>query len=519
VRRRARQGGILRSSRTALGASDQVNLGVARNDDVADRGPAKSAAVRPAAWWQRYASRVLITDAVAIYIAVFTAYVVRFDGEGSARVSGEFSPSYIVVSIVLMWAWIAALLIGRTQERRAIGDGPTEYQRVASVTWRLFAAIAVVAYLLRMEIGRSFLGIAFPLGLGLILLGRVVWRSWLTHQRAGGAFVSKVLVVGHRKKAERFLVDIRANNSSGFVVVGVCLPEAEMGDQKIEGAPVLGSMDEAGGLAKHHAVDMVAVVGSDAITADAVKVLGWDLEGAGIDLALTTALGDIAGPRVVVQPVNGLPLIYVDEPHFSGPKYALKSVVDWIVAFLITVALFPLLAVVAASVAVTSPGGVFYSQERIGVRGQTFRMLKFRSMTSDAHDRLQEVLESQGQGDVGLFYKPKNDPRVTPVGRFIRKHSIDELPQLFNVLRGEMSLVGPRPQIDQEVALYDRKAHRRLLVKPGLTGLWQVSGRSELTPEEGIRMDVYYVENWTLFGDLVILARTARVVLTGEGAY
>ena len=220
-----------------------------------------------------------------------------------------------------------------------------------------------------------------------------------------------------------------------------------------------------------------------------------------------------------MQPVNGLPLMYVDEPRFTGSRYVAKSAFDWLAAAVLTVLLIPLLLVLAALVGLSSRGPVFYSQERIGKDGRRFRVFKFRSMVTDAHARLGEVLAQEGTGSVGLFYKPKNDPRVTKVGRVLRRYSLDELPQLLNVLRGEMSLVGPRPQIDAEVAQYDRTAHRRLLVKPGLTGLWQISGRSELSPEEGIRMDVNYVENWTLFGDALILAKTAKAMISAAGAY
>ena len=255
------------------------------------------------------------------------------------------------------------------------------------------------------------------------------------------------------------------------------------------------------------------------ITAEAVRRLGWDLEGTGIDLALAVALTDVAGPRVLMRPVNGLPLMYVDEPHFTGLKFVAKSVFDWVGAICVTILLSPVLLAVAVAVTTTSRGPVFYMQERVGRDGRHFRMIKFRSMVTGAHDHLAEVLALEGVESVGMFYKPKNDPRVTPVGRFIRKYSLDELPQLFNVLRGDMSLVGPRPQIDNEVVQYDRTAHRRLLVKPGLTGLWQVSGRSDLSIEDGIRMDVYYVENWSLFGDMLILARTAKTILAAHGAY
>ena len=469
-------------------------------------------------WWLGYTTRVLLTDALAVYIAVFVAYLVRFDAQGDARVSGSVSPSYLLVSVILMWLWLFALVVGRTQDRRLLGSGPTEYQRVFSVTWRVFAAVAVVAYLLQMAIGRGYLAIAFPLGLALILLGRFLWRQWLHRQRARGAMLSRVLVVGHRHKVADLVRELRRRSGAGFGVVGACLQPGE-GDDDVAGVPVVGALDDAARLARELRVDTVAVSGSDAVTTDVVRRLGWDLEGAGIDLALAMSLVDVAGPRVIIQPVSGVPLVYVDEPQFTGPRYALKTGADWLTALAITLVLSPVLIVVAILVKTTSRGPVFYRQERVGVRGTTFRMLKFRTMVADAHERLAEVLAAEGVESVGLFYKPKNDPRITRVGRVLRKYSLDELPQLFNVLRGEMSLVGPRPQIPAEVALYDRAAGRRLLVKPGMTGLWQISGRNDLTPEEGIRMDVYYVENWSLFGDFIILARTVRVVFRGAGAY
>ena len=469
-------------------------------------------------WWSSYATRILLTDAVAVFVAVFTAYLVRFEANGGVLVSGLLSPSYLAVSIALLWAWIFALVVGRTQDRRLIGVGPAEYQRVSMVTWRLFAAVAVVSYLGRMEIGRAYLGIAFPLGLALILAGRFAWRQWLRRRREAGEFQSRVLVVGHDAKAASLIAEMRQRSSAGFGVIGVCVPDGEDAGAHIAGIPVLGTISQAAAVARTHGVDAVTVVASDAVTSESVRRLGWDLEGSGIDLALAISFRDVAGPRVLMQPVNGLPLMYVDEPQFTGAKDLVKSLFDVVGALLGLVAISPVLLVIGLLVRLSGPGPILYTQERVGVRGTTFKMLKFRSMDVDAHDRLADVLAAEGITEIGLFYKPKNDPRVTPLGRVLRKYSLDELPQLFNVLRGEMSLVGPRPQISTEVALYDRKAHRRLLVKPGLTGLWQVSGRSDLTPEMGIRMDVYYVENWTFFGDLLLLARTVRTIVSARGA-
>ena len=413
-----------------------------------------------------YVLRIMAADVIAVAVAVAVAYVLRFDTDGTARVSGDFAPSYLAVSVVLFATWTAALFLGRTHDHRIIGSGPAEYQRVWQASWRLGAVVAVVAYMLRMEIGRGYLGVAFPLGLTLVFLGRYSWRQWLHRQRAAGLLQSRVLVVGHLRKAALLVAEFKGAPNAGFGVIGACVPALEAAGGEAGGVEILGTMDDAATLAIKHRADIVAVVGSDNMTTEALRRLAWDIEGTGIDIALTMAIRDVAGPRVTMQPVNGLPLVYVDEPRFGGPKYVLKSTMDWLLAFVILVAISPVLLVIAVLVKLTSRGPVFYRQERVGIGSKTFEMIKFRSMDEDAHSRLGEALAAEGVESVGLFYKPKNDARVTAIGRVLRKYSLDELPQLFNVLRGEMSLVGPRPQIDREVAQYDRTAHRRLLVKP-----------------------------------------------------
>jgi exopolysaccharide biosynthesis polyprenyl glycosylphosphotransferase len=232
---------------------------------------------------------------------------------------------------------------------------------------------------------------------------------------------------------------------------------------------------------------------------------------------MAPSLTDIAGPRIHARPVAGLPLIHVETPRYQGADRFLKRAFDLVVsAGLLMVLSLPLL-VVALLIVSTSPGGVFFAHERIGKRGRPFKMLKFRSMVADADAGLASLLRAQGTDDRPLF-KVVDDPRVTKVGSFLRRYSIDEIPQLMNVLRGEMSLVGPRPQVAREVALYDNAATRRLFVKPGMTGLWQVSGRSNLSWDESVRLDLYYVENWSLTADLSIMARTVRAVFAKDGA-
>jgi len=461
--------------------------------------------------------RVLrVADSLAIVVAVVAAYLVRFGADDRAVV-GTFSPTYLAVSVVLVVVWLVSLAAAHVWDRRVLTLGAGEYSAVFTATWRLFAVVAIVLYLAKMDVGRAFLAIAFPLGLALLLLERAVSRRWLRVRRNRGECRTPVLVVGQREHAEGLIREVAADTSRSLGVVGVCVPGGtrDRGEQLL-GVPVVGNLASAAQSATDVGAQAVAVTGSDELTAAVVRQLGWDLEQSDTDLLVAGALTDIAGPRIHVTPVAGLPLMQVDPPRFTGPRYVVKSVADWCAALVLTFLVAPVLLLITIAVSVTSPGPVLYTQARIGRDGTTFRMLKFRTMVADADAHVDEVM---ADGRSGLFYKRRDDPRVTPVGRFLRRYSLDELPQLFNVLGGSMSLVGPRPQVASEVALYDRAAHRRLLVKPGLTGLWQVSGRSELSPDESIRKDVYYVENWTLFGDLVILMRTARAVIAGQGAY
>ena len=292
-------------------------------DQVAARTIAQERRLQP------YVFRIAVTDGISVAVAVAVAYIVRFAADGSARVGGEFSPSYLVVSVVLFAAWTSALFLERTYDHRIIGAGPAEYQRVWQASWRLGALVAVVAYMLRMEIGRGYLGFAFPLGLAFVFVGRYSWRQWLHRQRGAGLLQSRVLVVGHLRKAALLITELKEAPNTGFGVIGACVPAAEVAGGKAGGVEILGTMDEVATLAVNHRVDIVAVVGSDEMTNEALRRLAWDLEGTGIDIALTIAIRDVAGPRVTMQPVNGLPLVYVDEPRFAGPKYVLKSVMDW----------------------------------------------------------------------------------------------------------------------------------------------------------------------------------------------
>ena len=469
-------------------------------------------------WQVAYRRRLVVTDTIAVAAGVLVAYFLRWERFLEEPVRTNLHVPYVVLSLIVGLAWSISLVAGRTRDLRVMGSGPTEYHRVFDASWRLFAVLAVLAFLLRFPEARGYLAFAFPIGLGGLLLGRYAWRQWLHTQRAHGQARSAVLAIGHREQAERLIRDLNGRDESGYRVVGVCVPSGRIEqDEQILGVPVLGELRHAGEVATRVDADIVAVSGSDAITAEVVRRLGWELEPYGVDLMLTAELADVAGPRITITPAESVSLLHVDAPRFTGPRFAVKSLTDWVGAALLTLVMLPMLLLIALAVALTSRGPVLYRQERVGRNGRTFPMYKFRSMRVGA-DREVEALAVQNDG-AGPLFKMRDDPRVTRVGKVLRRYSLDELPQLLNVLRGDMSLVGPRPPLPREVAKYEKKVHRRLLVKPGLTGLWQVGGRSDLSWEESVRLDVYYVENWTLFGDFLILARTARAVFSGHGAY
>ncbi|WP_255595825.1 exopolysaccharide biosynthesis polyprenyl glycosylphosphotransferase [Cellulomonas sp. C5510] len=418
-------------------------------------------------------------------------------------------------AIALAAGW-AGLLLARDAAAARRGVPRWSLVPVAESSAVVAWAVALSGVLVAPGPARTVLVVSLPAGTGLLAALRLARRGWARRRRAGTR-AHRVLVVGLPARIPAVLAGL-AHPGSGAAAVGVCLTGAEgetPGD--VDGVPVLGR--ESG------VEDAVALVAAELVVLapgtppDTVEVVGRQVERTHAGMALALPLVDV-GVHRLRRPSGGVvPLARVDLPAFRGHRYVAKRLLDVTGALAALVVLLPVLVAVAVAVKLSSPGPVLYAQRRIGRDGQPFEMLKFRSMVVGAHDRLGEVLAAEGVTDLGLFYKPKNDPRVTRVGRFLRRYSLDELPQLVNVLRGDMSLVGPRPQIEAEVALYDDRARRRLLVRPGCTGLWQVSGRSDLDPGEGVRMDVAYVENWTLLSDLGILARTAHAMVAGRGAY
>lgn len=408
-----------------------------------------------------------------------------------------------------------------SRQSRVLGAGPDEYKRVTAASLWLFGLVAIFSYALRIDTARGYVGIALPVGLFGLLLGRWLLRQHLNVHREGGLSMSRLMLLGGPSAVAHLAESLRGAKFSGYLPVAAYVPgNAEDVTETIAELPILGRQADA-----EHILNAITTCQADAVAISAgvqlhpqtLRHLGWELASRNVGLIMAPALTDIAGPRIHTQQVAGLPLIHVTTPTLEGGQRVAKRLFDVFASVLLIVLATPVMFLVALAIKMDSRGPILFRQERVGMNGQSFKMLKFRSMVVDAEDQL-EKLKLQDQGN-GVLFKMKNDPRVTRVGRSIRKYSLDELPQLFNVFCGSMSLVGPRPPLPREVASYERDVRRRLLVKPGLTGLWQVSGRSNLSWQDSVRLDLYYVENWSLAGDLMIILRTAQAVFRSTGAY
>lgn len=476
---------------------------------------------RNVGWRSKYSRRLAVVDAAVIIWAVTGAYMIRFGlepGQGGAQTE---SP-YFWGSITLVIVWWLMLGAWNSRKTRILGAGADEYKRVAAASLWLFGLVAIVSYVLRFDTARGYVGVALPVGLLGLVLARWLMRQHLSVDRQRGDSMSRVMIIGGPGAVAHLADSLARAKRSGYLPVAAYTPgvsESERTDLPSD-LPVLGYEPSTDGILAAIATcraDAVALSAGVQLHPQTLRHLGWELAARNVDLIMAPALTDVAGPRIHTQQVAGLPLIHVTTPTLEGGQGVAKRLFDVIVSGVLIGILSPVMAVLVVLVKLETPGPAFFVQERVGIEGKIFRMLKFRSMVVDAEAKLAE-LTHRNEGS-GVLFKIKNDPRVTRVGGVIRKFSLDELPQLFNVFAGSMSLVGPRPPLPREVEAYEHDARRRLLVKPGVTGLWQVSGRSNLSWQDSVRLDLYYVENWSLAGDLLILLKTTRAVFQGTGAY
>jgi exopolysaccharide biosynthesis polyprenyl glycosylphosphotransferase len=467
---------------------------------------------------RRYVRTIVVIDAVVISLAAVGGYFARFAEDALAPVGTNVQYGLVMTALVL--AWLLTLKLLHCYDERVLGYGAEEYRQVLQASFRLAGIIAISGYVISNDISRLFLGFSFVMGTTGLLTARWMARRALHKARSRGhGWSHRVLVVGDVPHVMELVGQLRREAWTGYEVVGACIPHALASPepQHLGEIPVVGSFRTIVEAATATAADTIAVTASAELTASRLRRLGWQLEGSGIDLVVAPALTDVAGPRIRMRPVAGLPLIHVEPPDLSGPAKVVKGLTDKFFAVVGLLLLMPLLGLIALAIKLSSRGPVFFRQQRVGQDGEEFGVYKYRTMVINA-DALLASLSEQNETD-GLMFKMRNDPRVTWVGRILRRYSLDELPQLFNVAGGSMSLVGPRPPLPSEVAQYDGDVARRLLVKPGITGLWQVSGRSDLSWEDGIRLDLYYVENWSLATDVTILWKTVGAVLRRRGAY
>lgn len=476
-----------------------------------------------APWERRYSRLLLILDLTGITLAIALAQWLRFDGPLDVRKPTDLAyGSYGTVSILIALCWVLALTINRSRSPGVIGSGVEEYRRVWVGTVATFGGVAITSMLFKLEIARGYLLIALPVGLVLLLFLRWNMRRLLGEARHQGRCITRVLAVGCAGAVRELTRSLDREPWAGYRVVGACIPGSESGSElSITGSrkiPVFGDEAHIVGAVTATGSHTVAVAASDRLHGCGIRDLSWELEKLNVGLLVAPGVVDVAGPRLQMRPVAGLPLIHVEKPQYHGTKRMEKRLFDITFAGAVLILGLPVLATIALAIKLTSKGPVFYRQERIGLGGEPFEILKFRTMV-DGADQMLDELHPLNESDTGVLFKIRNDPRVTPVGRFLRKFSLDEIPQFVNVLKRDMSVVGPRPPLASEVCTYDDQTRRRLLVRPGITGLWQVSGRSDLSWEDSARLDLFYVENWSMMADVVIAVKTARAVFCHHGAY
>jgi exopolysaccharide biosynthesis polyprenyl glycosylphosphotransferase len=471
---------------------------------------ARLAVLGSAAWEKSYLRWAAASDCICALLAGALAAAALFRNQGHLPIA------YLSLTVTLPPVWWGSVALAGGYDSRFIGVGSDEFRRVLSAAVSLTAGVAIFSYALKLDLARSYVAVAMPCLTVFTLVGRYRLRRRLHKQRSLGYCMRRVVVAGHPSAVADMVAFLRRGRYHGMSVVGACLAGAAT-DSEIAGIPVFGGMSDVSTAVDLAGADTVAVLSCPELSSVRLRDLAWELEKTGTDLCVAPALLDVAGPRTTIRPIAGLPLLHMDHPELAGGKRVIKGAFDRLAAGVALVLLAPVFAVIALAIALTDPGPVFFRQTRIGKDSRPFRLCKFRSMAVDA-ERHRAQLETLNEA-TGVLFKMRHDPRVTKAGAWLRRWSLDELPQLFNVLKGEMSLVGPRPALPTEVARYGDHMRRRLVVKPGITGLWQVSGRSDLPWEEAERLDLRYVENWSLALDLQILWKTSSAIIKGSGAY
>ena len=453
-----------------------------------------------------YATRAVIFDILAILLGVFAGFTLRWWIPASLPITDW---TYSGLMAVVFVSWMLVLILRGAYDTRVLGVGSEEFKRVVGATAAVFALVAVSNFIFKLDLSRLFVVFAFTVGFIAIVLSRFGLRAWLRRERMYGNYLHRTLVIGSADQRDDIVDMLDQDPILGFKVIDLVNEPRTINE-------IDDWLDTVMAQISFEDIDTVAVAGSPIVGPELVRRLAWRLEGPRIDLLVAPILGDVAGPRLTMRLGGDVPLLHLDEPHLTGPKRAIKRTIDVLAGLVLFVLTLPFVIVAAIAVRLTSRGPMFYQQQRVGRGGELITVRKIRTMYQGADEAREYVI---GNPDVHIRDRYRDDPRITPVGRFLRRWSIDEMPQFVNVIFGSMSLVGPRPMLVEEIPLLEDADHRRHLTKPGLTGLWQVSGRKEVDWEDRMRLDLDYVENWSPALDLVIVARTIKAVIVGDGAY
>jgi len=453
---------------------------------------------------------ILITDALVLVAATLLGFVTRFSiADLNVALIGPIQ----IVGTVAPLLWIIVLILVGSYEQRVVGLGLTEYGRVAQSALWMVAIVSIISFLGKFDTSRAYVLLIIPIGLAGLLLDRWLWRRWILARRNRGQELQTTIVIGNPHDQQHVSEALTERPWAGYSVVATMdgITPATTDSQREAW------FDQLMTTVHEQDISCIALTGSCGLQGADIREISWRIEGRGIDLLLSSTLGAVTGPRLSLRVATGLPFVHLDEVGLGLSQRSLKRVLDIAGSSVALIVLSPVIAIIAAAILLTSGRPIFFGQPRAGARGALFRMWKFRTMNPDADAQKEELRQASALDEP--MVKIPNDPRITPIGRFLRRWSLDELPQFANVLRGNMSLVGPRPHPIDDVQRYRATDSRRLLAKPGMTGLWQVAGRSDLSWEDAVELDLLYIENWSLLGDLAIIARTVQAVFTRSGAY
>jgi exopolysaccharide biosynthesis polyprenyl glycosylphosphotransferase len=420
-------------------------------------------------------------------------------------------------AVPILVGWLVLLVAVGGYARDVFGAGAEEYKRVVKASLLSAGLVGIGCYLTNFPLSRGFFLLVFLIGTPLLVLGRLGLRRSIQRARQHGHLRETVLIAGDPQHIDEIAAVLRRESWLGYTVLGALTATDKQLVETPAGIPVLGDAREAGQVVDELGADVIVFAEGAFGSSKELRRTMWELEHLSVQAIVVPSMTDVSHERVKVRPVAGLPLVHLESPRAMDATRWAKRMFDVLGAVGLLVVTAPITFVTALTIKVHDGGPILFRQVRVGRDGRHFSCLKFRSMVVNA-EQMRADLEATDERSSVLF-KLADDPRVTRPGRVIRRYSLDELPQLWNVVRGQMSLVGPRPPLPHEVARYEHDMNRRLRVRPGMTGLWQVSGRSDLSWDETVRLDLYYVDNWSMVQDLVILCRTLSAVLSSRGAY